>query len=94
MCSHISDEMISRTLRAFSRAARRQERIEFGLSSSNVRNWTTFSLVVVPIRFWNSASSPVVTTSGHHCCPASPGMSRLRFRLTAMKRATFSARST
>ena len=33
-CSHISDEMVSRTERAFSRAARRQEQIELGLSAS------------------------------------------------------------
>ena len=30
-CSHISEEMISRTERAFSRAARRHEEMEFRL---------------------------------------------------------------
>ena len=35
----------------------------------------------------------VVTIIGIHCCSASPGRSRPRFRLTEMKRATFSARS-
>src|SRR5678810_595241 len=36
--SHISEEMISRTVRAFSRALRKQERIELGFVASNVKN--------------------------------------------------------
>ena len=42
----------------------------------------------------NAAWSPVVITSGSHCCTGIAGRSRFRFRLTEMKRATFSARST
>ena len=48
ICSHISEEMVSRTERAFSRAARRQEKIELGLSASKVRNRITFSCVACP----------------------------------------------
>ena len=47
-CSHISEEMVSRTERAFSRAARRQEEIELGLLASKVRNWITLSCVASP----------------------------------------------
>src|SRR5712691_3310428 len=47
-CSHISEEMISRTLRAFSRALLRHERIEFGYSASNDRNCSTLSRVGTP----------------------------------------------
>jgi hypothetical protein len=40
--------MTSRTVLAFSRDARRQERTEFGFSPSNVRKRMTVSLVALP----------------------------------------------
>ncbi len=46
----MAEEMISRTLRAFSRAERRQETIEFGLSLSNVKKSITFFCVATPYR--------------------------------------------
>src|SRR5580704_2316912 len=94
MCSHISDEIISRTLRAFSRAVVRQERTELEFWRSNVRKRMTFSLVAAAYALAKAAWSPDVITSGSHCCTGSPGKSRFRFKLTEMKRATFSARST
>ena len=87
--------MISRTLRAFSRAARRQERMELGLSLSNVRNFVTASL--------RRGAAPlgelgVVPGGGHERFPlliAGPaGASSMSWKFTSTKRATFSARST
>ena len=50
-CSHMSVEMISRTDRAFSRAATRQDKIELGFAASAERNWITASFVALPYRF-------------------------------------------
>ena len=50
-CSHISEEMVSRTERAFSRASRRHDAIEFGFSRSKARNSMTLRLrgLAVPL---------------------------------------------
>jgi hypothetical protein len=47
-CCHIALEMYSRMIRAFSRADARQDMMEFGYSSSNVRNCVTLSRVAMP----------------------------------------------
>jgi hypothetical protein len=46
----MSVEMISRTDRAFSRAAIRQDKIELGFAASEERNWITLSFVALPYR--------------------------------------------
>ena len=46
----MADEMISRTDRAFSRAARTQDKIELGFFVSNVRKRMTVACVASPCR--------------------------------------------
>jgi len=80
-------------VRALSRAARKQETIEFGLSGSKVRNLITFSRVGVAKREAKASSSPEMLTSGCHCSLNPLGRSSIICRLTSTKRATLSARS-
>ena len=85
---------MSRTLRAFSRARETLDQIELEYSSSNVRNCVTFSGVACPYFFSKNYWSPVVSTSDAQSRSPCAELSSMRFRLTSMNRATFSARST
>ncbi len=83
-CAHISDEIVSRTDRAFSRARRKHDAMELGFSVSYARYSITRACVATPKRSLNSSASPVVSMSGCHWCAGASGRSICRFRLTPM----------
>ena len=61
-----SDDIVSRTERAFSRAKRRHDAIEFGLSESYARYAMTLACVAAPYFSRNTSVSPFVSISGCH----------------------------
>ena len=91
--SHIAELIMSRTVRAFSRAALRQLAIELGLAGSKARNEITLAWSAWPWRSRKSAWSPKVQTSAFHSRPWLIVPSRARSKAVSTARATFSARS-
>jgi hypothetical protein len=95
--SQASVGRISRSVRAFSRAAVSEEQIDPGFCLSAIRKWTTSrSSPLVPLSLnWasNSARLPEMSTSGSQPGAMPPGRSSSRLVFTPMMRAVFSARS-